>query len=52
MATYQINVTKEKKQENVVNLTYKIIKENFVIVILVVAILIVIIILIVHLIKK
>ena len=52
MATYQINVTKEKKQENVVNLTYKIIKENFVIVILVVAILIVIIILIVHLIKN
>ena len=52
MATYQINVTKEKKQENVVNLTYKIIKENFVIVILAVAILIVIIILIVHLIKN
>lgn len=52
MATYQINVTKEKKQENVVNLTYKIIKENFVIVILVVTILIVIIILIVHLIKN
>ena len=52
MATYQINVTKEKKQENVVNLTYKIIRENFVIVILAVAILIVIIILIVHLIKN
>ncbi len=28
MATYQINVTKEKKQENVVNLTYKIIKRK------------------------
>lgn len=52
MATYQITVTKEKKQENIVNLTCKIIKENFVIVILAVAILIVIIILIVHLIKN
>ena len=51
-ATYQITVTKEKKQENIVNLTCKIIKENFVIVILAVAILIVIIILIVHLIKN